>query len=66
MCGSDSANVAKIRSTFSATLTVFVAAFPPMLTWSSCSLEEGIESTEQGVHNCLFLLTIAVVAGVTT
>ena len=55
-------SIANTRSTFSITFTVLVAALPPMLTWSSCSLDDGIESTEHGEHNCLFLLTIAAAA----
>jgi hypothetical protein len=35
----------------------FVAALAPMLTWSSCPFELTIESTEAGVHSCLFWLT---------
>src|SRR5690606_5446265 len=35
-----------------------VAPFAPILTWSSCPLEETIESTEEGVASCLFWLTI--------
>jgi histidine ammonia-lyase len=53
----DSNSMASTFSTFSITFRHFVAAFAPMLTWSSWLLEEEIESTEAGVHNCLFSLT---------
>ena len=51
-------SIAKTRSTFSTTHNNFVAAFAPILTWSSCPFDETIESTDAGVHNCLFSLTI--------
>ena len=34
------------------------AELAPMLTWSSWACEESMESTQQGVHNCLFRLTM--------
>ena len=36
----------------------FVAGIGPMLTWSSWLLLDGIVSILEGVHNCLFSLTI--------
>ena len=35
-----------------------MAALEPMLTWSSCPCDEGIESTEAGMHSPLDWLTI--------
>jgi hypothetical protein len=50
-----------IASTFSTLLITrkhLVAAFAPMLTWSSWLLLEEMLSTLEGVHYCLFSLTI--------
>src|SRR5205085_9754754 len=57
-CAAVNSSIAMICSRFSATRKHLVAAFAPMLTWSSCPLEETMESTEAGVHNCLFWLTM--------
>src|SRR5690606_9043782 len=51
-------SIAKMVSMFSITRKHFVAPFAPILTWSSCPFEETMESTEAGVANCLFWLTI--------
>ncbi len=44
-------------STLSTTRTSFVAAFDPILTWSSCPCDEGMESQDAGQQSPLFWLT---------
>ncbi len=51
-------SMASTRSVLSTTRASFVAAFEPMLTWSSCPCDEGIESTEAGMQSPLLWLTI--------
>lgn len=41
-------------STFSTTVSAFLAAYPPIDTWSSVPAEVDNESTEAGWHNTLF------------
>ena len=50
--------MASTRSVLSTTRRSFVAAFEPMLTWSSCPCDEGIESTEAGMQSPFDWLTI--------
>src|SRR5688572_29730972 len=57
-CAAVSSSMDRMRSKFFTTLKHLVAAFAPMLTWSSCPLEEGMESTEAGVQSCLFCETM--------
>ena len=45
-------------SRLSTTLYISLPNWPPMLTWSSWLLLDGIVSILEGVHNCLFSLTI--------
>ena len=53
-CDAFNNSIANNFSMFSITLKHLVAAFAPMLTWSSCPLLDTILSILAGVHNCLF------------
>src|SRR5690554_4480313 len=57
-CAALNNSMAKIRSRLSTTFNAFVAAFAPMLTWSSCPLLDTILSVLAGTAYCLFWLTI--------
>ena len=57
-CAALNSSMASTRSVLQTTRQSFVAALEPMLTWSSCPCDEGIESTDAGMHSPLDWLTI--------
>src|SRR5690554_362931 len=57
-CEAFISSMARIVSTFLTKRKHLVALLAPILTWSSCPLEETIESTEDGMAKFLFWLAI--------
>ena len=57
-CAAFSNSMAKIFSTLLTMTYAFVAAFAPILTWSSCPCDDSIESDEEGIVKVLFWFTI--------
>ena len=57
-------SIARIRSRFSIIFKHFVAAFAPIETWSSLSVEVGIESTGKSDHGRFSGLRWSAIVGI--